>query len=839
MTPITSAPAPLAPTSARQHGGTPTRLALTLHLSLLGLFLPCGNAISAAATAAPVGPHQYAVTAGSLGSQLNQLAAQMGFYLVADASLTQGLSGPARHGEANATEALHQLLNGSGLVAMREPDGSYILKKQPALSTQHGVSLTGDEMYVTQRLNLNGPTEDTGAYTTRQLSTATRLALSPRETPQSVSVVTRQQMDDQRMTSLEDAMTTSTGVTVVKESSYQSRFQSRGFMMDNVQEDGAGSSFQSSVSGMGSAESSSESPDLAIYDRLEILRGASGLLQGNGEPGGTVNLVRKKPTSDVRRTFSTSAGSWDNYRQEADVSGPLSQDGSLRGRFVGVTQKKGSFVNDIHSERHVMYGTLAYDLTPDTTLTTGLNWQKTRTVPDLYGVPMSTDYSSLNLSRDTFLGASWNQITFEKINTFAEIEHHFKNDWTLKSALNYTHATALGRFTGIFGNGTSGVGSSGTGRLNNLLERDNQGAQWSYNLSASGPFEWLGRSHELVAGVDYQKEHFDNLFGRITDTRVVNIYHWNPAALAEPTWPTYSNNYTYDLEQTGLFTTTRLTLADDWKLIMGARYSHFSYDNSLRNINSGSATNTHFSASDQLTPYGGLLWNFAGHYTWYLSYADIYKPQGNVDRYGNLLPAVTGKNYETGIKGEFFDGALNTSAALFRIVQQNRPLEDVNCPGALACYRADGEVESQGLELEAAGKLATGLQIAAGYTLTNSKYLSADDSAQGQRYSLNTPQHQFKLYTRYQLPGRFNAWTVGAGLTAQTDTTTSRGITQGGYTLFNANLNYRYNDNLSFNLAGYNLTDKVYYVNVANRHRGGNNFYGDPRNLMLTAKWTF
>ncbi|WPD77563.1 TonB-dependent siderophore receptor [Dickeya fangzhongdai] len=802
-------------------------LVVALRLALLSLSLP--YIVPASAAQESPATRHYALAAGPLGNQLNLLAGQAGIYLAADASLTQGLSGPALQGDYTVDEALRRLLSGSGLTASRQADGSYVLRK-PA---------DGEEMYVIRQPSLNGPTEDTGAYTTRNLSTATRMTLSPRETPQSVSVVTRRQMDDQHMTSLEDAMAVSTGVTVVKESSYQTRFQSRGFMMDNVQEDGSGSSFQNSVSGMGSAESSSESPDLAIYDRLEILRGASGLLQGNGEPGGTVNLVRKKPTYDFRSTLSTSAGSWDHYRQEADVSGPLNSDGSLRGRFVGVTQKKDSFVNEVHSERHVMYGTLAYDLTSDTTVTTGVNWQKTRTVPDLYGVPMSTDYASLNLPRSTFLGASWNRITFEKINAFAELEHRFSSDWTLKSALNYTHSTAVGRFTGIFGNGTSGVGSSGTGRLNNMLARDNQADQWSYNLTLNGPFKLLGRRHELVVGGDYQKENFDNLFGRVINTNVVNVYNWNPDALAEPAWPAYSNNYTYDLYQRGLFTTARFTLADDWKLIVGTRYSNFSYTNNLRNLSSGSATQTHFKANEQWTPYGGLLWDFADHYTWYLSYADIYKPQENIDNRGNLLPAVTGKNYETGVKGEFFGGALNTSAALFRIVQENRAVEDINCQVSTTCYRADGKVESQGLELEAAGKLATGWQLSAGYTLTNSKYLKSDESTQGRRYSLNTPQHQFKLYTSYQLPGSLNQWTVGAGLTAQTDTTTSRGVTQGGYTLLNANVNYQYNSHLSFNLAGYNLTDKVYYVNVSNRHRGGNNFYGDPRNMMLTAKWAF
>lgn len=135
-------------------------------------------------------------------------------------------------------------------------------------------------MVVTAKVNHGSMTEDTDSYTTRNMAAATRLNLSPRETPQSVSVVTRQRMDDQNMTTLDDAMRQVTGVNVIKESSYQTRYQSRGFTMDNIQEDGISSSFQNSVAGMGSSEASAESPDLAIYDHVEILRGASGLTQG-------------------------------------------------------------------------------------------------------------------------------------------------------------------------------------------------------------------------------------------------------------------------------------------------------------------------------------------------------------------------------------------------------------------------------------------------------------------------------------------------------------------------------------------------------------------------------
>ncbi|MBA0204025.1 TonB-dependent siderophore receptor [Pectobacterium aroidearum] len=820
---------------------TPSKLAIAVHLLLCGAPLFAHSTATAAETAAVAATKTYAIPAGPLNQQLNQFAAQSGVYLVGDAQLATGKTGPSLQGNYSVDGGFSALLAGSGLQVIPQPNGTWRLQRIPQ----------GDEMLVVAGVNRNGVTEGTQSYTTRSMNTATQLNLSPRETPQSVSVVTRQRMDDQNMTSLDEAMKQTTGINVVNQNSFQVKYESRAFAMDNIKEDGVNQSSQNSV--MNAFQSTSESPDLAIYDRVEVLRGASGLTQGSGEPGGTVNLVRKKPTYEFQASASAGIGSWDNYRSEIDVSGPLNDDASLRGRLVGVYQDKQSFTDYVGSERKVLFGTLAWDITPDTTVTTGMNWQKTDVVPDLYGVPFGTDKSNLHLPRSTFLGASWNRINFERINPFAELEHRFSNDWTLKSALNYTRATSKERYIGIM-NGTAGVNpQTGVSRLNNALHYDNKSDQWGYNLNVSGPFELLGRSHELVFGGDYQKENFDNAIGRIANTTSANIYNWDPNSVAEPDWSNlslYSSRYReqYNIYQRGLFTTTRWELADDWKLILGGRYSAYSYDyyyDNQRNTSDKEYSSLH--VRDKFVPYSGLLWNFADNYTWYASYAEIYKPQSARDKDGKLLPAITGTNYETGVKGEFFDGDLNASLALFRIIQSNRAITEADSsvcqdPNS-GCSRAEGKARSQGVELDVTGQLAEGWLIQTGYTLTNSKYLEASESDKAAQFSPRTPKHMFKLYTSYNLPGELNQWTIGAGMTAQTGTQTypnrAFGLSQGGYTLWNANVRYQYSKNLSFNLVGNNLTDKTYFLNLNNRHRSGNNYYGDPRNFMLTAKWNF
>lgn len=772
------------------------------------------------------------IASGSLTQVLSNFAAANGVALIYDTRLTEGLRSPGLSGQYGLHEGFSYLLSGTGL-ELTGSGQTFQLHRRASTTLE-------DTLVQDARPGLGSTTEHSGSYTTGSMSTATRLPLSIRETPQSVSVVTRQRMDDQDMTRLEDALKNVTGVNVMYESSDQVRFYSRGFAMDNVQEDGASSWFQGSVPGMGSAEASSDSPDMAIYDRVEVLRGASGLTQGAGEPGGTVNLIRKAPTRDFQFSTRLSAGSWDKYRHEADVSGPLNDDGSLRGRMVTVYQDSQSFVDYVQSERQVVFGTLAYDVSADTTLTTGYTWQKSRTVPNLYGVPMSTDYSSLDVSRSTFLGASWNNKTFEKNNLFAEVEHRLNDNWTMTGSLNYTHAQGYGQFIGVFGNGVAGVGAAGTARLNNEIHRDSNGDQYAANLNLSGHFPLLGRSHELVLGGDYQKEHYDNRLGTFANTSLVDVYTFAPSSVAENTVP-YRNRYRYDNYQRAVYAATRFNLRDDLKLILGSRYSSFYFNSRFKNLTTGNESHSPYSEDGKLTPYGGLVWDFTDNLSWYASYTSIFKPQNLVNEANSPLKPIVGANYETGVKGAWFGGDLNASAAVFRIIQENRAIDSGNPACVVNCYEAAGKVRSQGLELEASGALSDRWQVYTGYTFSRSEYLD-DESATlkaGDPYGQWFPKHMFRLYSDYRLAAGGDRWSIGGGLTSQSSTDTTRDMYQGGYTLFNASVAYRLDRHTTVSLVGNNLTDKVYYIPVSNRHRGGNNFYGDPRNATLTVKWTY
>lgn len=247
-----------------------------------------------------------------------------------------------------------------------------------------------------------------------------------------------------------------------------------------------------------------------------------------------------------------------------------------------------------------------------------------------------------------------------------------------------------------------------------------------------------------------------------------------------------------------------------------------------------------YKATREYTPYAGVIYDLDDTYSLYTSWTQIFKPQSSQDTSGSLLEPVTGTNYEAGIKGEYFGGALNASAALFQLVQENlaKSLPSEQCaPGVSACYEASGEVRTRGIELEMGGELAPGWQASAGYTYAAAEYTKASDSAEkGERFESDTPYNLFKVFTAYRLPGELERWTVGGGIRTQSSTYTSFGVKQGGYSVSDLMLAYRPDAEWQLQANLNNVFDKRYYQNISNSW--GANSFGDPRNLMFSVRYS-
>lgn len=803
-------------------------LALAVHCLVLGgMAAAAGWAAPAAAqdtpAAAAAAARQYDIPGGALSQVLNRFSAESGIYLVGAGNLVQGKQSPGLRGRYGVQQGLDALLAGTSLAAYRQADGSYELRPVP----QGRDAAMLAPVQVSAQRSRDGLTEGTASYTTGSASTATRLNLSPRETPQSVSVMTRQQIEDQGAQSVEDVALQVTGLTLTRGAPERTQMRSRGFNISTIMVDGVPMNLDSDMTGF---------TTLAMYDHVEVLRGAAGLLQGTGNPSGTLNLIRKRPTAHTQVSLTGSVGRWDNYRSELDAGGALNEAGTLRGRTVLAWQDTGSFRDRYDNDRRLFYATLEADLTPDTTLSVGGSYNReVNNGSAWYGVPTYSDGSFLPISRSANYTPSWAHWNKRNLRVFADLEHRWQNGW--KAVLSAQASNA--DMTALYSN-TARVAGSEDLRMSFVGDSDYAERMRGVDVHASGPFMLLGRSHELLVGATYRKYHLHSTGKSATGYDFVfdPTQPWLVEAAPYPTLgPSWGNQHDRT-KQYGSYVTTRLNLADPLKLILGARLDWYDYEGSYDDSGSG------YSVDRKFTPYAGLVFDLDDTYSLYGSWTRIFQPQSSKDRGGALLPPVTGTNYEVGIKGEYLDGALNASLAAFKIVQANlaRSLPNSECaPGVPSCSEAAGEVESKGVEFEVAGQLTPSWQVIAGYTYTTAKYTQAISSAQaGARFATDQPRHLFKLFTTYRLPGELSAWRVGGGLRIQSDIYKDTGsvrIRQGGYALVDLMVAWQATPSLDLRLNVYNLFDKYYYESIGSPTNG--NGFGAPRNVLLTAQYRF
>lgn len=691
-------------------------------------------------------------------------------------------------------------------------------------------------------VGLGATTEDTHSYTTGSTSSATGLALSPRETPQSVTVVTRQQMDDRGVQSVSDALRNAPGVSTQKYDSDRTEFSARGFAITNFQYDGVNQPYDGVY-----GENPNNSDDAASLDRIEIVKGSTGLMTGSGDPSATVNLIRKKPTKEFKASISGTVGSWDSYRTTGDISGPLNDTGSVRGRFVGSYQDKHSYIDHYSQKKDLFYGILEADLSDDTLLTFGID--KSSATPRGTSWTGNTVYFAdggrTDFSRSFNPGADWSRRDFDTVTYFTSLEQALANDWKLKVNLNQKttdHDTRLASASG-------GAPDRATGEGMFLYWGRWEGhrVQNTADVNVSGPFTLGGREHELVAG--FMTSHarqtgatFDSVIpgaGNVPGS----IYDWN-GDLPEQDFPK-NGKYERTTSQNGAYLATRLRPTDDLSIILGSRVSTFKYNEDYSYYPGAGQTDTQTSYKEHgvVTPYAGVIYDLDDTYSVYASYTNIYQPQTYKDAAGSTLKPVEGNSYETGLKAAYLEGKLNASLAFFRIEQENIAQYVTTDTTGQDVYEAIPGATTKGVELELAGELSDGWNLSAGYTYARTRDKD-EQRIYGFPLATTKPEHVVRTFTTYRLPGALDKVTVGGGVSWQSafygqsfsPTEGSTSLKQGGYTLVDLMTRYQYNEHLSFTANANNVFDKKYLTGLGNF---GTTFYGEPRNLMLTTKWDF
>lgn len=805
-------------------GRSPLSKALSMRRALNINLLPSALAL---AVSMPIAAYVQAqeielnIPAQSLGSALQEFGRQTNVQVLYSPGDVQGKNSPAVKGKMQPQQAIAALLAGS--------QTTYNLNGNTLTVTAAG-SGGGLELSPTQVTGnmLGNVTENTGSYTPGSIATATRLVLTPKETPQSVTVVTRQHMDDFGLNSVDDVMRHTPGITVSAFDTERSNYYARGFSINNFQYDGIPSTARNVAYSAGNTLS-----DMAIYDRVEVLKGATGLLTGAGSLGATINLVRKKPTSEFQGHATLGAGSWDNYRSELDVSGPLTETGNIRGRAVAAYQDKHSFMDRYERKSPTYYGIMEFDLSPDTLLTVGGDYQDSLPKGSSWSgsFPLIDAQGNRNDVKRSFNNAadwsSWEQYTRT---VFAMLEHDLGDGWITKLQLDHKingYHALMGSIQGDTP-GLDGKSQLTSGKYTGETVSD------SADLYVSGPFSLGGREHELVFGGSISASEWNGNGYWNLAPNLVDFNNWHGNA-PQPDWGKPQSKIDDTVRQTGMYMTTRLNLADDLKLLLGGRVVNYTV----------TGYNPTYRESGRFVPYVGAVYDLNDTYSVYASYTDIFMPQEsyNRDRDNKLLEPDEGQNWELGVKADFLDGRVNASAAYFEIHEDNRSVSDDdynNLKPTPSNYAFKGtQAVTKGYELEMSGELAPGWQLQAGYT---HKIVRDDKDV---KISTFEPEDQVSLYTTYKLKGNLDKLTVGGGARWQSVGwqniyNSPRGgyeeFSQEAYWLVDLMTRYQFTKNVSATLNINNVFDKSYYTNIGFYNSAA---YGEPRNFMLSTRWDF
>ncbi|RMB55046.1 outer membrane receptor for ferric coprogen and ferric-rhodotorulic acid [Sphingomonas sp. PP-CE-3A-406] len=699
-----------------------------------------------------------------------------------------------------------------------------------------------------------------------------------KDTPNTVTVIERDQIEAQNLFTLEDALTATNGITVNGVGSEDPSFLSRGFVINNYLIDGVPTfslNFPAVV------------PDLFFYDRLEVLRGPAGLFSGSGNPAGSINLVRKRPLDALRMQASAGYGSYDNARFELDVSTPV---GSKAGIRVGaMLQDQDQFFDTAHRNRLGAFAVGSIEIGERTTLTVGGNYDRFRPavqsgLPGIAGGADGSDGALLDIDRSTYLGADWNRFESKSWTGFAELTHKVSDRWTLRATGLFTDVDRVDIYSYI---GNQPVTAT-NGSTNHIAYRgDSKQRTRSFDFNGIGSFPLFGRDQTLILGGDYQASSGTSFATRLSNYARIDVY--NPVSPLEPpldpygplpyypvqgtgaTCPTsgtaitpapancvlqvYGGSAT-DVEQYGLYGQMRLSPVAGLTLVGGGRLTWWDTTvTTLLTPNGALPAASRYGFDNRFTPYAGIVWDLTPALNIYGSYADSFTPQaapvGRSRPDGRQIEPLTGKQFEAGTKLSLMHDRLLLSAAAYQITQSNRLYNDPDLPTSVLQI---GKVRARGIETEVSGEIVPGWRINGGYSYTRTKYLEdANPLFEGISLVPIVPKHMAKMFTNYApVAGPLAGLSLGGGLTwfgstfggtgavFNTDGTVrtrSSIVRQGSYAVLDLRAGYALTPRLGVSVNVNNVLDRDYYARISSTGRG--NYYGSPRTAFATLRYTF
>ena len=667
-----------------------------------------------------------------------------------------------------------------------------------------------------------------GIRADRESGGATGLSLSVYETPQSLTILDAETIADFALVDINDMLSMTTGVNVDAMETDRTIYNARGFDITSMYVDGIGIPFGDLIVG---------DLDTAIYEKVEVIRGSNGLITGLGNPSGTVNYVRKRPSNEFDVNTTISVGRWNDRRLVADVSTPLTESGRWAVRLVGVYQDNESWL-DLYSNNRtvgsvVLDGqignsvTMAFGYARQDNNSDGATWGA---VPFIYNNGVQSDYDVSTTTAmdwtywDTLTETAFAELTWQVSNNINLSSTLTQTDYEENSELFYAYwNTGLDPDTGLGMNGYPAKydGSQDTLIWNTVLET---------NFSA-----WQ-REHQFNIGVSLaDSEASTQDFAALTGFDVMPSFPgWLGNEVKRPTWGPDYIAAEDDMSLNRVYASLLLSMSDQINLILGL--SKVDYQNT--GVSWGVSTD---SDEDGGSPYLGLTWELADDLNLYASYSDIYQPQYYLDQNQQPLGSAEGQSFEMGLKKQFSNNLL-TSVALFKTEQENLQefvgytdgdgVDDTDYSDDFnfAEYRGIN-VEAEGIEFEIAGYVTEEVRLQAGFT-----HLQIEDP-NGDEARTHIPRNTLKLLAAWA-----PTWQpkLDLGLSARWqdevhyDSDYGR-VEQDSYAVLGGYVNYAINDQLNVSLNLDNMFDEKYLSTVQSEQ----SYYAMPLNYSVSVRWDY
>ena len=514
-----------------------------------------------------------------------------------------------------------------------------------------------------------------------------------------------------------------------------------------------------------------------------------------------------------------------------NISAPLNKSGTVRARAGAMVQDAGEFIDNYSKDRKLAFVSVDLDLGAKTTFSVGGYYDDYNTTIQT-GLPADATTGLLDLPRNTYLGGDDNDVRTKQAHLYAQINHEFSGRWKARATVQYNDLKRDEFY--LFARGP--VDSVNKGVLNLETYRGKHKADAiSGDASIVGEFDLFGNTSGIIIGGDYQRSHWSfasNYAYQGATPLSVDVFDPQPVAMPVfPLGPTGANFYegAETKEQYGFYGQTRLKILPSLTLVGGGRIGWVTYTAQDFDL----TPNGVYKVSGKISPYAGIVYDFADKWTLYGSYADVFEPQSAFDKNQNPLGPVSGTQFEAGIKTNLFSDRFLLTAAIYRIRQSNRAVAD---PTDINASIASGLVEGKGFEIELNGHITKNWSISGGYNYNVNKILSDTNPALiGTQIAPVTPKHSVKLYTDYSFAegSTLAGLSVGGSFTLN-GTQRGTGVEQPSYFVADLHAGYDISERFSVSLNVNNVFDKKYYSEL--RDTRFSNWYGAPRSAFVAFR---